>query len=127
MTCNAYRVSSKRERLEAAGRWLRRTREQRGYATLGEFARALGVDPSLISRYERGVSEISDERAEQIAKILRIDLLEVRRSLGLWVPDDSTAGEATGPEPATRDELIARANELMGEAQEYLRRARETG
>lgn len=85
-TCNTRRMTSKREQQEAAGRWLRDTREQRGYATAAELARRLAVSPALISRYETGLSAVSDDRAEQIAEALGMDLMEVRRGLGLWVP-----------------------------------------
>lgn len=71
-----------------AGAWLRRERELRGWRTAKSFAAALGVDPSQISNYERGVNAIDDERAAQIAAVLRMDEIEVRRSVGLWVPGD---------------------------------------
>lgn len=102
----------KREQLEAAGQWLRRARVTRGYATLVDFARALDIDQSQVSRYERGVSEISDERAAQIARVLGMDLIEVRRNLGLWVPDD--AQPEGGPNDAV---MTALARELMAQSQ----------
>jgi transcriptional regulator with XRE-family HTH domain len=114
---------SKRDRLEAAGRWLRGARERRGYRTAADFARALQVDQSLVSRYERGVSAVGDERAEQIAHLLRMDIVDVRSGLGLWVPPESTAGVArpaaagdtelqeliaqAGDNPVLRDALLA--------------------
>lgn len=84
----------RREQLQVAGRWLREQREKRGFPKLGSFARAVGVDPSQISNYERGVNAVTDERAEQIAAALGMSVMEVRRNLGLWVPevdDDETA------------------------------------
>lgn len=81
-------MPTKREQLEAAGRWLRDQRESHGYATAVDFARALGVDQSLVSRYERGISEVSDERAAKIAELFGMDLVETRRGLGLWVPSE---------------------------------------
>jgi transcriptional regulator with XRE-family HTH domain len=106
-------MATRRDRLEAAGRWLHRARERRGYRTAADFARALQVDQSLISRYERGISEVGDERAEQIARVLRMDIIEVRSGLGLWVPRESVARAAR---PATADdtelqELIAQAGD----------------
>lgn len=85
---------SKRDRLEAAGQWLKDARENRGYATATAFAAALGVNQSMVSRYERGSSEVEDERAEQIADVLGMPLVEVRRGLGLWVPADEPASIA---------------------------------
>lgn len=91
MPCKTGAVDEKqrqRERQAAAGRWLRTERERAGYATLGQFARALGIDQSQVSRYELGTSAISDERAERIAKVLGIDIVTARRNLGLWVPPE---------------------------------------
>ena len=79
-------MASTREEREAAGAWLKQARQNAGYETQGAFAAALGVNPSMITRYELGQSAIEDERAEQIARVLDRPLLEVRRNLGLWVP-----------------------------------------
>jgi transcriptional regulator with XRE-family HTH domain len=105
-------MASRRDRLEAAGRWLRHARERHGYQTAADFARALQVDQSLVSRYERGISAVGDERAEQIAQVLRMDIVDVRSGLGLWVPRESAARAR----PATNDdtelqELIAQAGD----------------
>lgn len=112
------RMETKRDRLEAAGRWLRGARERRGYRTAADFARALQVDQSLVSRYERGLSAVGDERAEQIAQVLRMDILDVRGGLGLWVPSGASRpaeGDAelqeliaqAGHNPVLRDALLA--------------------
>lgn len=90
ISCNAWVMTSKRQQQEAAGRWLREARERRGYRTAGALARRMGVSDSLISRYETGVSSVSDDRAEQIAVALNMNIITVRRGLGLWVPEDST-------------------------------------
>lgn len=109
--CKITGMASRRDRLEAAGGWLRRARERRGYRTAADFARALQVDQSLISRYERGISEVGDERAEQIAGLLHMDIIDVRSGLGLWVPRESAAR----PErPATADD--AELQELIAQA-----------
>lgn len=73
-------------RLAQAGRWLRQERARRGFATAKAFADALGIDASLVSNYERGASAPDDERAAQIATVLKMDELVVREHLGLWVP-----------------------------------------
>jgi transcriptional regulator with XRE-family HTH domain len=104
---------SRRDRLEAAGRWLRRARERRGYQTAADFARALQVDQSLISRYERGISAVSDERAEQIAQVLRMDIVDVRSGLRLWVPRE-LVGRAARPAKADDTEL----QELIAQAED---------
>lgn len=86
MTCNAQGMTSKRQQQEEAGRWLRRARERRGLHTAGALARRMGVSDSLVSRIETGATSVTDERAEQIAEALDMDIISVRRNLGLWVP-----------------------------------------
>ena len=81
-------TADRRARLAQAGQWLRANRQKRGYARQVEFATALGVDNSVLSNYERGVSQVDDERAAQIARLLDMDEIEVRQGLGLWVPSD---------------------------------------
>lgn len=100
-------ADERRERLARAGAWLRAARSRR-YPKAVDFARALGIDGSLLSRYETGASEVPDERAEQIAKVLKMDIITVRRNLGLWVP------EATGP--MDRAEAIMDENERVLES-----------
>ncbi|MEV4671016.1 helix-turn-helix transcriptional regulator [Actinomadura sp. NPDC049382] len=92
-----------RERQAEAGRWLRTERERAGFATLNQFARALGIDQSQVSRYELGTSAVSDDRAEKIAEVLRLDIITVRRNLGLWVPET----------PMGRAEMVMDQNERM--------------
>lgn len=86
--CNTQCMTGRSDR-EAAGRWLRAQRIARGYSTVGSFARALGIDPSRVSSYETGRATVPDSRAEQIADVLQLDLITVRRHLGLWVPEDA--------------------------------------
>lgn len=74
-----------------AGSWLRGARERRGFTTAREFAAALGWEQQLVSNYETGRSSVSDERADEIARVLRMDILDVRRGLGLWTPEDVTS------------------------------------
>ncbi|GGV33873.1 hypothetical protein GCM10010182_67100 [Actinomadura cremea] len=89
-------MTSKRQQQEEAGRWLRKARERRGLQTAGALARRMGVSDSLISRIETGATAVTDERAEQIAEALDMDLIAVRRNLGLWVPSalEVSDGEA---------------------------------
>ena len=105
MACNAQGMTSKRQQLEEAGRWLRRERERRGLGTAGALARRMGVSDSLISRIETGATAVTDERAEQIAEALSLDIITVRRTFGLWVPDDRS--------PMDRAEAIMDENERL--------------
>jgi transcriptional regulator with XRE-family HTH domain len=84
---------------EAAGRWLREQRIRKGFETGVQFAHALGVDLSRVSAYENGRAVVPDERADRIAEVLEMDIITVRRNLGLWVP----------PEPGPMD----RAERMM--------------
>lgn len=110
-------------RQRQAGLWLRQSRISRGYESAGEFARVLEIDPSMVSRYERGMSEVSDERAEQIAEILRMDIIDVRRGLGLWVPSES--GYVEEPETLTLDQKATLIQEYVATAQRLLREIEE--
>jgi transcriptional regulator with XRE-family HTH domain len=109
-----------------AGEWLRTQREQRGFSSAAELGRAIGTTKEVIWSYEKGRASVPDERAAQIAEALGMDLIEVRRNLGLWVPVEGKAsadpGELTAtarPEgvsvwDAIRDELDADAAEAAG-------------
>lgn len=75
-----------REEINAAGQWLRAQREQRHIKSQAELARRLGWDKTMVNNYEtRGVT-VPDDRAEQLAEFFGMDIIEVRRGLGLWVP-----------------------------------------
>lgn len=76
------------------GTWLREARTRAGYPVQADFARAMDIDKTLLSNYETGKTRPSDESAERIAAALQLPVIEVRRRLGLWVPD--------GAEPAIR-------------------------
>lgn len=116
MLCNTcgMGVDERRERLARAGAWLREARSRR-YPKAVDFARALGIERSLLSRYETGASEVPDERAETIARVLGIDIITVRRNLGLWVPDERS--------PMDQAEAMMDENErLVAELLERVRR-----
>lgn len=95
--CDTFPMTDdeRRDRLVSAGRWLRQERQRRGYPTAAAFARALGIDKGLISNYETGRTAVPDERAERIADVFGMDILEVRRNLGLWVPDEPRRPRST--------------------------------
>lgn len=99
----------KRARLIQAGRWLREQRERRGITSQAELARRLGWDKSLISNYESGKTEIPDDRAEDLAEFLGIDIITFRSKFGLWVaPRRSSMDEVE----ATLDDSERLAAEL---------------
>lgn len=126
----------KRDRLREAGNWLRHQRERRGFTRPADFARALNVDRSLVSNWENGKNSVTDERADQIAEVLGMDIIEVRRGLGLWVPSDDQTDRQSGPgdQPAEEedpdqmlkdaDEFLARHDEILRRRSEILRRRR---
>lgn len=94
---------SKRERLEDAGRWLREQRERRGLS-VREFAARLDVSTPVVYDWQNGKNAVGDERAEQIAEVLGVDLIDVRRGLGLWVPPKE---DQTTSEPASSEDMTA--------------------
>lgn len=93
-----------RERLEDAGRWLRDQRERRGLS-VREFASKLDVSTPVVYDWQNGKMGVSDERAAQIADVLDMPEIDVRRGLRLWVPDDERHPAAVDDEHAA---LIAR-------------------
>lgn len=95
-----------------AGKWLREQRERRGISTQAELARRLGWDKTMVNNYEtRGVT-VPDDRAEELAEFFGIDIITVRRNLGLWVPDS----------PMDRAEMVMDQNERL--AAELVKRVR---
>lgn len=108
-------------RQRQAGLWLRRARTSHGFESAGELARALEVDPSVVSRYERGLGGVPDDRAEQIAKVLRLPVIEVRRGLGLWVPDDAAETDRE-PEELTAADVARQIAELADQLAKLPRR-----
>lgn len=110
--------ADRRTRLIEAGAWLRAQRERRGISP-ADFAAAIGVNRGQISNYELGKNAVDDDRAEIIAEVLRMPVLEVRAGLGLWVPeDDEDEPEEMPAEQRARilaeiERLEARRTELM--------------
>lgn len=105
--------SSQDARKRAAGQWLRGQREQRGW-TGQQLADLVGVTRMQISSYERGRDRVSDERAEDIARALSMNIIDVRRGLGLWLPDGLEARIGPPEEAIRADEtLTADQRELL--------------
>lgn len=119
-SCNAHGMESDDDlvRRREAGRWLRSMRERRGFPTGEALAQRIGVTPGVISRYETGASRVPDERAEQIAEALDLDIITVRRNLGLWVPpEQATDSPPAGEDPREREalDLIAKGMAMLEE------------
>jgi len=58
-----------------------------------DLARKLGVNQVRISAYERGQYEVPDSIAEGLAAAFELPVIEIRRNLGLWVPNDIERAE----------------------------------
>lgn len=112
----------RRARLAKAGEWLRAARARR-YPKAADFARDLDISTSLLSRYETGGSEVPDDKAERIAQALGLDIIEVRRNLGLWVPAGDPPAEMTDEE---HEAILSHAEDLARQAQELMRRIQES-
>src|SRR5689334_9142242 len=84
---HAMADSTSFERRAQAGRWLRDAHESRGMNS-AELARRLGVKAQTLSHWETGRYWVPDEAAREIAVILGMSEVEVRRGLGLYVPGE---------------------------------------
>lgn len=119
----------KRELRRLGGEWLREVRQQRGFPTAKSLAEALDADPSIVSRIENGDYAVDDDRAEQIAQALRMDEIETRRGLRLWLPkadrDVKPFSIRDVPTMEILDELQRRA-EAAEEAEESARQSAES-
>lgn len=102
-------VTNEREqRLRHAGAWLRSQRELRGWSG-SDLARMLDVNQVRISAYERGQYEVPSGIAQALARVFELPVLEVRRELGLWVPDENDLEELrhhTDPSQISDDVLM---------------------
>lgn len=112
MPDRSNRAADRSERQRRGGEWLRAAREDRGLSP-AQFAAKLGIHPAMISNYELGKSAISDERAEGIAAALDMDLVSVRRGLGLWVPEGRAA--ATSGREQRVEQALAKLREALEE------------
>lgn len=89
------------DRKRQAGEWLADARRAAGL-TQKELELAAGLEKGNLSNYERGVSWVPDEASEAIARALNKGVIETRRGLHLWVPQD-----ATDPAVPEVDPLVA--------------------
>lgn len=69
MTADNYRIQ--------LGRRIREARTARGFRRGDEFAKALGIDPSQLSRIERGLRKIDSLLLRRIADVLDMPLDEL--------------------------------------------------
>ena len=93
-----------REKRARAGAWLKRAREDRG-VSVRKVAAYFDVSTQSVYGWEAGNSDfVDDDRAAGLAKVLRMDLSEVRRGLGLWMPPEGAADVGA----LTPDEIIQR-------------------
>lgn len=99
----------RQERQWRAGQWLRDVRKAAGVEPK-ELARQMDLTPAQVSNYELGKHKFTDERAEQIARTLNMDIVDVRRGLGLWVPESLTPRSMT-PEEAIRADPALRPDQ----------------
>lgn len=108
--CNTHHVTvDDRSVRERAGQWLRAARQNAGYETAGAFGAAIGAHAASVSAYEIGKQSVPDSRVDDIARALRMATIDVRRGLGLWVPDNLE------PRAMTPEEAINADDNLSGE------------
>lgn len=111
--CNTHRVmSGDHDPRARAGRWLRSTREQAGYSA-SEFAQAIGAHQTSVSNYETGRSAVPEAKLDAIAQALRLTLIDVRRGLGLWVPDGLEPRTVTPEEAINADGSLSQEQRIL--------------
>ena len=119
------------ERLRAAAVWLQEQRARRGM-TARELASLLGVAPQVVSNWETAKSVVSDEMADEVARVFHLPVLVVRRGLSLWVPEEPGGAPAPSVEelieqdplltPQDKNDLVVYLRTLRA-----VRRAGRTG
>ena len=102
----------RRARLERAGTWLRRQREDRGW-TGTELARRLGLNQVRISAFERGQYEVDPGIARDIARVLGLTELETWKGLDLPLPAELDADKRSLDRPMTKKEKVDYVNRLF--------------
>ncbi|TYK47189.1 helix-turn-helix domain-containing protein [Actinomadura decatromicini] len=99
--------SDKGSTSDDAGRWLREQRERRGIRSQAELARLLGWDKTAVNNYETRGTKMPNDRAKQIADFFHLDVITVRRNLGLWVPDDDASAMDNAERQLDENEQLA--------------------
>lgn len=113
----------RRELLASAGQWLRGERERQGM-TVRQLAAALDVATQVVYGWQNGKNAVSDANAAHLAELWGLPELEVRRNLGLWVPDEANQ-RTDGPAPQKRSDaellgIIDRLQEEIAELRQHL-------
>lgn len=101
------------ERRTRAGRWLREARKKAGYETTTDFAQAINVHQGTVSAYEIGRQSVDEERVEDIARALGLDVIDVRRGLGMWVPAGLEPRAMTPEEAVKADDSLTDAGRTL--------------
>jgi len=86
---------------QSKGEWLTRQMERRGIS-VRQVADALKVTTKTVYDWQGNKTAISEERIPLLAEALDLSVIETRRGLGFWVPD-----EEEGAPPARDDEIDA--------------------
>jgi transcriptional regulator with XRE-family HTH domain len=85
--------------------WLRRERERRNMLQ-GALAKRLGVSQQSLSHYENGKVRIPDEIAAKVARLWNLSEIDVRRALGMYVPEQLRGREPLPPEPSFPEDAL---------------------
>jgi transcriptional regulator with XRE-family HTH domain len=84
-------VESEESRRARGAAWLKHERERRG-TLQGRLAKDLGVSQQSLSGYENGKWTVPDDVAARLAKTWGLKEVDVRRQLGLYVPEEMGGG-----------------------------------
>lgn len=76
--------------------------------------------PQSVYSWEAGKTGLSDERAKQLADLFGMPEIEVRRNLGLWVPEPDADSESATSSPTAAQ--IAELEALLDRATKTLRK-----
>jgi transcriptional regulator with XRE-family HTH domain len=108
---------------ESKGEWLTRQIERRSIS-VRQVADALGVTTKTVYDWQGNKTAISEARIPRLAEVLGISVVEARRGLGFWVPDEDEPQE-----PARDDEIDAALDAMRAAIAELerIKQARQAG
>lgn len=86
--------------------------------TTAELATAVDTHQQSISSYETGKYSFPEDKIDALARAFRMDVIEVRRGLGLWVPEGYeprmvSPEEAIRHDPTMSDDQRQMAIEML--------------